>query len=524
MDCLAFDGVQVQTWTPIKDIKCLNPEVSQPVPFPNLDASQWYVVSADRTRLGPFDNTQILQKVHNGEILDTTLLCNGVTVTQWAELQNIESLMNALGTTKGNDEGERTKQWYVRDVDKQRQGPLDEHGLLALYDKGKIDDNSLIYEKDRTKEWQKLKRSKSDPVAASLVSVILEVDDIAHKHFMNEMIAKRTQIYEQRLHKQQIKQHRERIKSEQMEQDEAVITIKREPKDPHSLHERAAKKARKWRAKLGEMQEVSGRGIKTQDQRKECLDCFQSNTTMNRIERICKAIDEFEPSDYKLLLKVETLIHRYFANNRNLSSKGDRMNINKKTEHLQEEQPQLEEEESKTETLQNDNDNEENVSNQAQEEKKVKKAKWWISDLSKQKLGPMSWKELRKVYTNSDEVTPNCYIWHSEYVTKWTKIKQMPKLLSKLETTTSEVQRTEDASNGAKNEEISNVSKEQAKQEDVDEVIQWHVIDVNKKRRGPLLPDQLIELKNAKLIKPSSLVWNGKTVKTWTAVKNVNIL
>eukprot|EP01083_Nonionella_stella_P197130 724939_1 len=358
MDCLAFDGVQVQTWTPIKDIKCLNPEVSQPVPFPNLDASQWYVVSADRTRLGPFDNTQILQKVHNGEILDTTLLCNGVTVTQWTELQNIESLMNALGTTKGNDEGERTKQWYVRDVDKQRQGPLDEHGLLALYDKGKIDDNSLIYEKDRTKEWQKLKRvsfifnqiqnpnkhtiqSKSDPVAASLVSVILEVDDIAHKHFMNEMIAKRTQIYEQRLHKQQIKQHRERIKSEQMEQDEAVITIKREPKDPHSLHERAAKKARKWRAKLGEMQEVSGRGIKTQDQRKECLDCFQSNTTMNRIERICKAIDEFEPSDYKLLLKVETLIHRYFANNRNLSSKGDRMNINKKTEHLQEEQAQL---------------------------------------------------------------------------------------------------------------------------------------------------------------------------------------
>ena len=282
VNSLVFNGTSVQKWTKIEDISSLMKQIS------NNDGCFWYVASKEKTRLGPFMTQQIIQKFKKGEIQNDTLLCDGVKVKQWTEIQNIRYLMDALKesqlTQKKQATKNVTKNWYAKDVDKNRQGPMDEKELLKMYHDGRINDNSLIYQKKITKQWEKLKnvsyifektqasqdedvqtssnernlnkhmiRSGSDQGAQSLVSVILEVDDIVHKKFINEMMTKRTQIYDKRKFiEEKVKTAKDKERKKEEEQIQREIEKKKRI-DPNSLHERAAKVAREWRNKFGEV-------------------------------------------------------------------------------------------------------------------------------------------------------------------------------------------------------------------------------------------------------------------------------
>merc|ERR1712098_227909 len=60
---------------------------------------------------------------------------------------------------------------------------------------------------------------------------------------------------------------------------------------------------------------------------------------------------------------------------------------------------------------------------------------------------------------------------------------------------------------------------------DVQEVVkkegQWHVVDPDKNRWGPMSTKEVIELKTKKKINRFAKVWNGTTVKSWTKIPEV---
>ena len=245
------------------------------------------------------------------------------------------------------------------------------------------------------------------------------------------------------------------------------------------------------------MNEVSGNGIREIEDSQESKNHPQSNTTISRIERICKAFDQMQPRDYKLFFQCESLINGYFANDKTIPQNMKRVEQKRSQQRESNHAKDKEDEEQNKEP---DEESDGDESTDSDMNKDNKKKKWWISDIHKKKIGPISWAELVEMYKTSDEINANCYIWNKKHTdNKWVKIKKVSKVYDGLE----KADKTDD---------------------DALDKVKWYVVDTKKQRRGPITTKAIIELKKQKLIKPSSLIWNGKTIKKWTPIKDVPVL
>ena len=93
-----------------------------------------------------------------------------------------------------------------------------------------------------------------------MVSVILEVNDLEHRKFMNEMMMKRNEIYKKRQEKERKRKQMEKKRMDKLRIEEEAklkserddITLNKKNRKL-SLPETAAEKARKLRGKLGKV-------------------------------------------------------------------------------------------------------------------------------------------------------------------------------------------------------------------------------------------------------------------------------
>ena len=80
-----------------------------------------------------------------------------------------------------------------------------------------------------------------------------------------------------------------------------------------------------------------------------------------------------------------------------------------------------------------------------------------------------------------------------------------------------------EALKGKGNNKSEQTANKETENEEYDNY-KWYFYDVNKEKRGPLSIEQLLDLKKKELIKPSSVCWNGKSIKQWTPINRVPVL
>ena len=590
MTSLVFNGDSVKQWAMIKDVDGLGTRILNQLQ-PNVD--RWYMVSADNKRMGPMDTSQVIKGFKMGIIGENTMLCNGKSIKKWTEFQNISYLVHKLGIY---EPAKRvvTQNWYVRDKNGELKGPMDHNQMLKLLKDGEIDDDTMIYQKEKTKKWVRLKdndfvktlaqnldskdqnkrikvlqkrvfehqakvthgwyaqnkdKQKKGPMncndvikmfedgeinysspvfhenvtrkwvkfkntkmgkkkrrenkhlietesgsSSSLIPVILEVDNHAHRRFMDQILNKRDEIFQRRIDVERIKK-RERMKmlvqtTKEIKADAVKLHRKK------TVHDNAADVAISWRTNnnLGPMEEIFGFGLK-QSEAIEAVE--QTNVTIHRIERICAAIKQFEifededTDDSVLIDKVDDLVFDYFENGRKFPQR---------SETVSSEQSKSKKVKSGTVSPAKESGDEDNEEEKQKIESKVSKeedSKWWVTDIHKKRTGPMTLAQLTSLYTLG-EINEDCYIYHKQQSPEWVKINKLPKIHSKLQKYMG-TQLKHDAPNESDSK--------------------WFILDVNNDKIGPMTFDVLREFyTNLEEVDSNCSIWNRQYVKQWTKI------
>ena len=543
VESLCWDGDKVSEPTPIKFVPFLCEKIFE------LGEHQWFFIlnsgkgqSGKLKRKGPFSLEKLEKKMKKGIVNETTLVVNGVTVTEWVELRDIDELLQKLYEVRGRPRGK--KRIYPQGVGQPRKPP-------------------------------------------SLASIVLEVDDLEHKKFISEMLQQRARLFAIRNRKDTERKLAEALEAERVKaaEDERLKRLEQEGKRPvkvrplDSIHEQAAATGCQWRRKQLEKKgfqhaiskEYRGKGCRKRvSPRNKWRHHPQSNTCIQRIERLCLALDQIKPFESNLIEKVQEFFERA---QQALDKAAGVMTRARRQEIvvgiLRERERHLE-----LERI---------AANAKRREKLAKQQSWYIGDREKKRHGPMNWGELEALYMKSADFNQECYVFNHHYVDfqEWIKIKQHNRLhsiFSKIDKIKEiELKRTwyitdtqrqrhgpllladlvelyqsakgtlftvecqvfnqrlkrlqqwtpirevpklmEMLENGVIEDGLQTpdgLSEELVV--DPNKVQHWHVVDKNKKRWGPLSVEEILGIKE---IDGNAKVWNGKNVKTWTKITEV---